>query len=136
MLNGLATRNGGRLGLAALLAVCLAGLRLHLDHALRPPQHPVDDARAYARISRALFSGEGYTQGSGFEQLQSASNYQPGLPLLVARLAAARPLEVPSAFWSGCCGAGGGRPCPASGATSVYPRLRVSPGVLLAEPIG
>jgi len=152
MLNGLATRNGGRLGLAALIAICLLGLGLRLDYAIRAPQHPVDDARAYARISRALYSGEGYTQGSGFERLQSASNYQPGLPLLVAGLyevrgaadeetarivlALASALAVPFAFLIGRRLAGVGAGLLAAAATAVYPALLEYTGMLMTEPIG
>ncbi len=77
---------GGRRAAVALALVFLLGLGLRLDYAIRAPQHPVDDARAYARISRALYEGEGYTQGPGFGYLQSASNYQPGLPLFVTGL--------------------------------------------------
>jgi 4-amino-4-deoxy-L-arabinose transferase-like glycosyltransferase len=75
---------GGRLAATLLIAAFLLGLGLRLDYAIRAPQHPVDDAQAYARISRALVEGDGYTQGPRHEYLQSASNYQPGLPLLVA----------------------------------------------------
>ena len=46
---------------AVLVAVFLVGLGLRLDYAIRAPQHPVDDARAYSRIARALYEGDGYT---------------------------------------------------------------------------
>ncbi len=81
MASGLATRNGGRLGLAALVAVLLAGLGLRVGEAWdgRPP---VYDAAAYAAIAANLEDGDGFTAGSG--ATQPSSNYSPGLPLLVA----------------------------------------------------
>jgi 4-amino-4-deoxy-L-arabinose transferase-like glycosyltransferase len=143
---------GGPWRATALIAICLLGLGLRLDYAIRAPQHPVDDARTYARISRALFSGEGYTQGSGFEQLQSASNYQPGLPLLVTGLyqlrgaadeeaarivlALASALAVPFAFLIGRRLAGVGAGLLAAAATAVYPALLEYTGMLMTEPIG
>lgn len=79
--SGLATRNGGRLGLAALVAVLLLGLGLRVGEAWdgRPP---VYDAAAYAAIAANLEDGDGFTAGSG--ATQPSSNYSPGLPLLVA----------------------------------------------------
>ncbi len=81
MLDGLAARNGGRLGLTALVAVLLLGLGLRLGEAWdgRPP---VYDAAAYAKIAANLDRDEGFTVGPG--ATQPSSNYSPGLPLLVA----------------------------------------------------
>ncbi|HEX5983999.1 MAG TPA: hypothetical protein VFY69_07325, partial [Solirubrobacterales bacterium] len=83
MENRLAARNGGRLGLAALVAVLLLGLGLRVAEAWdgRPP---VYDAAAYAAIAANLEAGEGFTVGA--EATQPASNYSPGLPLFVAGL--------------------------------------------------
>jgi hypothetical protein len=83
MENGLAARNGGRLGLAALVAVLLLGLGLRVAEAWdgRPP---VYDAAAYAAIAANLEAGEGFTVGA--EATQPSSNYSPGLPLFVAGL--------------------------------------------------
>jgi 4-amino-4-deoxy-L-arabinose transferase-like glycosyltransferase len=80
-LSGLAARNGGRLGLAALVAILLVGLGLRLDCAIdgRPP---VYDAKAYARIAAHLEAGDGFTAGR--KATQPSTNYSPGLPLLVA----------------------------------------------------
>jgi 4-amino-4-deoxy-L-arabinose transferase-like glycosyltransferase len=81
LLSGLAARNGGRLGLAAVVAILLLGLGLRLDYAIdgRPP---VFDAKAYARIAAHLDAGDGFTAGR--KATQPSSNYSPGLPLLVA----------------------------------------------------
>lgn len=81
MLEGLAARNGGRAGLAALVAILLLGFGLRIGEAWdgRPP---VYDAAAYAAIAANLERGEGFTVGPG--ATQPSSNYSPGLPLFVA----------------------------------------------------
>jgi hypothetical protein len=81
LIGRLAARNGGRLGLAALVAILLVGLGLRLDYAIdgRPP---VYDAKAYARIAAHLEAGDGFTAGR--KATQPSTNYSPGLPLLVA----------------------------------------------------
>ncbi len=143
---------GGRRAAAVLILAWLLGLGLRLDYAIRAPQHPVDDARAYARISRALYEGDGYTQGPGFEYLQSASNYQPGLPLAVtgiyelrgaaderaARivLALASSLAVPFAFLIGRRLAGTGAGLIAAVPVAIYPALLEYSGMLMTEPVG
>jgi hypothetical protein len=81
MENGLAARNGGRVGLAALAAILLLGIGLRLDYAW-DGREPVYDARAYAAIAANLERGEGFTVGPA--ATQPSSNYSPGLPLLVA----------------------------------------------------
>lgn len=83
MENGLAARNGGRLGLVALVAVLLLGLGLRVAEAW-DGRAPVYDAAAYAAIAANLEAGEGYTVGA--EATQPSSNYSPGLPLFVAGL--------------------------------------------------
>lgn len=79
--NRLAGRNGGRLGLAALVAILLLGLGLRLGEAW-DGRAPVYDASAYAAIAANLDRGEGFTVGPA--ATQPSSNYSPGLPLLVA----------------------------------------------------
>ncbi len=79
----LAARNGGRVGLAALVAILLLGLGLRLDNAWEG-RAPVFDAAAYATIAANLERGEGFTLGR--EATQPAGNYSPGLPLLTAGL--------------------------------------------------
>jgi len=83
MVSGLAARHGGRLGLAALVAVLLLGLGLRLGEAW-DGRAPVYDARAYAAIAANLERGEGFTVGAG--ATQPSSNYSPGLPLFVTGL--------------------------------------------------
>ncbi|MGN6254565.1 MAG: hypothetical protein ACTHO8_06240 [Solirubrobacterales bacterium] len=81
--NGLAARNGGRVGLAALAAILLLGFGLRLGEAW-DGRAPVYDAQAYAAIAANLEAGNGFTAGA--EATQPSSNYSPGLPLFVAGL--------------------------------------------------
>jgi 4-amino-4-deoxy-L-arabinose transferase-like glycosyltransferase len=81
MENGLAARNGGRVGLAALVAILLIGLGLRVSYAW-DGREPVFDAAAYAAIAANLEQGNGFTVGAA--ATQPSSNYSPGLPLLVA----------------------------------------------------
>ncbi|MDX6604363.1 MAG: hypothetical protein QOF23_872 [Solirubrobacterales bacterium] len=83
MENRLAGRNGGRLGLAALVAILLLGLGLRLGEAW-DGRAPVYDASAYAAIGANLDRGDGFTVGPS--ATQPSSNYSPGLPLLLAGL--------------------------------------------------
>jgi 4-amino-4-deoxy-L-arabinose transferase-like glycosyltransferase len=83
MESGLAARNGGRIGLAALVAILLLGLGLRLGEAW-DGRGPVYDAAAYAAIAANLDRGEGFSVGA--DATQPSSNYSPGLPLLVAGL--------------------------------------------------
>jgi hypothetical protein len=78
---GLAARNGGRVGLAALVAILLLGAGLRVGEAW-DGRAPVYDAAAYAAIAANLEGGEGFTVGA--TATQPSSNYSPGLPLLVA----------------------------------------------------
>ncbi len=136
------------------LAIFALGLGLRLDYAIRAPNHPVDDARAYARISRALYRGEGFTQGDGpgYHHLQPASNYSPGLPLLTAGVyevwgsadeEAARivfallgSLAIPLAFLLGRRLAGPNAGLVAALPTAIYPALLEYGGMLMTEPLG
>jgi hypothetical protein len=83
MVKGLAARNGGRAGLLALAAILLLGLGLRVGEAW-DGRAPVYDAQGYARIAANLERGEGFTLGP--RATQPASNYSPGLPLLVGGL--------------------------------------------------
>jgi 4-amino-4-deoxy-L-arabinose transferase-like glycosyltransferase len=83
MVKGLAAGNGGRAGLLALVVILLLGLGLRVDSAWEG-RAPVYDAQGYARIAGNLERGEGFTVDSG--ATQPASNYSPGLPLLVGGL--------------------------------------------------
>jgi hypothetical protein len=81
MANGLAARNGGRVGLAALATILLLGVGLRVGEAW-DGRAPVYDATAYAAIAANLERGDGFTVGAA--ATQPSSNYSPGLPLLVA----------------------------------------------------
>ncbi len=81
MASELAARNGGWIGLGALVAICLLGLGLRVGEAW-DGRAPVYDAQAYAAIARNLDEGNGFTVGAG--ATQPSSNYSPGLPLFVA----------------------------------------------------
>ena len=140
--------------LAALVAIFVLGLGLRLDYAIRAPGHPVDDARAYARISRALYAGEGFTQGDGpgYRHLQPASNYAPGLPLLAAGIYEVRgaaderaarivlallgSLAVPFAFLLGKRLGGPAAGLVAALPTAILPALLEYSGMLMTEPLG
>jgi 4-amino-4-deoxy-L-arabinose transferase-like glycosyltransferase len=81
MVTSLAARNGGRAGLAVLVAILLLGVGLRIDYAWEG-RTPVYDATAYARIAANLDEGNGFTVGPA--ATQPSSNYSPGLPLLVS----------------------------------------------------
>jgi len=81
MASGLAARNGGWIGLGALIAIFLLGLGLRVGEAW-DGRAPVYDAQAYAAIARNLDEGNGFTVGP--DATQPSSNYSPGLPLFVA----------------------------------------------------
>jgi 4-amino-4-deoxy-L-arabinose transferase-like glycosyltransferase len=77
----MAARNGGALGVLALLAILVLGLTLRVDFAAEG-RAPVYDAKAYARIAAHLEKDRGFTAGR--HATQPSSDYSPGLPLLVA----------------------------------------------------
>lgn len=146
-------RLGGRARALCFLALLVLGLGLRLDYAIRAPDHAVDDAHAYARISAALYRGEGFTQGTGpgYRHLQSADNYSPGLPLLSAGLyeafgsadeEAARivfallgALAVPLAFCLGRRLGGTDAGLVAMAPIAIYPALLEYGGMLMTEPL-
>jgi hypothetical protein len=79
-------RNGGTRRLAVLALILIAGLGLRVGYAWSPwdPQDP--DAQGYARIAASLERYGTFSQQGNFaaSDIQPASNYSPGLPLLVA----------------------------------------------------
>lgn len=132
----------------ALVAVLLLGLGLRVDNAWEG-RTPVYDAVAYGRIAAHLERGEGFTLGR--EATQPASNYSPGLPLLVgglyglsggvherfARLVLALVGALAvlfsyligrrlTGFWAGLVGAA---------AVAIYPALLEYQGMLMTEPL-
>ncbi len=147
-MKGLAARNGGRVGLAALAAILLLGLGLRVDDAWQG-RAPVYDATAYATIAANLERGEGFTLGRG--ATQPASNYSPGLPLLaggvyaltggvherLARLvlAAIGWLSVLFAYLIGRRLSGPVAGLAAAAALAIYPALLEYQGMLMSEPL-
>jgi len=81
MASELAARNGGWIGLGALVAILLLGLGLRVGEAW-DGRAPVYDAQAYAAIAANLEEGHGFTVGA--QATQPSSNYSPGLPLFAA----------------------------------------------------
>src|SRR3954469_17634008 len=81
MASELAARNGGWIGLGALVAILLLGVGLRVAEAW-DGRAPGYDAQAYAAIARNLDEGNGFTVGA--RATQPSSNYSPGLPLFVA----------------------------------------------------
>lgn len=154
MLGHLERACGGPRQALALLAIFALGLGLRLDYAVDSPTAPVDDARAYARIARALHAGEGFTQGEGpgYRHLQPASNYAPGLPLLTAGIYEVRGAEderlarivlallgslaIPFAFFLGKRLGGPAAGLVAAVPTAIFPALLEYGGMLMTEPLG
>src|SRR5436190_14898867 len=144
---------GGRGRALCFLAILAVGLGLLLDYAIRAPDRPVDDARAYSRISRALYGGKGFTQGEGpgYRHLQPAANYSPGLPLLAAGLYEVRgapdeeavrvflallgSLAIPFAFLLGRRFGGPDAGLIAALPTAIYPAILEYGGMLMTEPL-
>jgi 4-amino-4-deoxy-L-arabinose transferase-like glycosyltransferase len=147
-MEGLAARNGGRIGLAALLAILLLGLGLRADNAWKG-RAPVFDAAAYATIAANLERGDGFTLGPS--ATQPASNYSPGLPLLAAGLYAGTggvherlarlvlavigSLAVLFAYLIGRRLSGMLAGLVGAAAVAVYPALLEYQGMLMSEPL-
>ena len=144
----LAARNGGRAGLAALVAILLLAVGLRVDDAWQG-RAPVYDAAAYSTIAASLEHGEGFTLGPG--ATQPASNYSPGLPLLVsgiykltggvherfARLVLALigSLAVLFTYFVGRRLSGPFAGLVGAAAVAVYPALLEYQGMLMSEPL-
>ena len=147
-MSGLAARNGGRIGLAALVAILLLGVGLRVGYAWEGRQ-PVYDAAAYATIAANLERGEGFTLGA--IATQPASNYSPGVPLLagglykltggiherLARLVLALvgSLSVLFAYLIGRRLSGPLAGLIGAAAVAVYPALLEYQGMLMGEPL-
>jgi len=142
------TRNGGRTGIAALVAILLLGLGLRAGEAW-DGRSPVYDAQAYATIAANLERGEGFTLGPG--ATQPASNYSPGLPLFtggvyaltggiherLARvvLALIGTLAVLFAYLIGRRLSGQLAGLIGAGIVAIYPALLEYQGMLMSEPL-
>jgi hypothetical protein len=147
-MKGLAARNGGRVGLAALVSILLLGLGLRVAEAW-DGRAAVYDAAAYATIAANLERGEGFTLGR--EATQPASNYSPGLPLLTggiyaltggihertARVALALigALAILFAYLIGRRLSGALAGLIGAGAVAIYPALLEYQGMLMSEPL-
>lgn len=147
-MTGLAARNGGRIGLAALVAILLLGLGLRVDNAWQG-RAPVYDAAAYATIAANLEHGEGFTLGRG--ATQPANNYSPGLPLLAGGiykltggvherfvrlvLALIGSLSVLFAYLIGRRLSGPVAGLVGAAMVAVYPALLEYQGMLMSEPL-
>jgi 4-amino-4-deoxy-L-arabinose transferase-like glycosyltransferase len=148
MVTRLAARNGGRVGLAALVTILLLGLGLRIDYAW-VGRAPVFDATAYARIAANLSEGDGFTVGPA--ATQPSSNYSPGLPLLVAGsykasggvherlarllLAAIGALSVLFAYLIGRRISGPAAGLIGAAVVAIYPALLEYQGMLMSEPL-
>lgn len=144
----LVARNGGRAGIAALAAILLLGLGLRAGYAWEG-RAPVFDAAAYGRIAANLERDEGFTLGKA--ATQPASNYSPGLPLLVgglyklsggaherfARLVLAvlGSLSVLFTYLIGRRLSGPGAGLLGAAAVAIYPALLEYQGMLMGEPL-
>jgi Dolichyl-phosphate-mannose-protein mannosyltransferase len=147
-MSGLAARNGGRAGLAALVAILLLGLGLRGAEAW-DGRLPVYDAAAYAKIAERLADGDGFTLGAS--ATQPASNYSPGVPLLAggiyelsgdvherpARivLALIGSLAILFTYLIGRRLAGPAAGIVGAGAVAIYPALLEYQGMFMGEPL-
>jgi 4-amino-4-deoxy-L-arabinose transferase-like glycosyltransferase len=148
MRSGLAARNGGPIGLIALVVILLLGLGLRVGYAW-DGRAPVYDAQAYAKIAANFEQGEGFTAGAG--ATQPSSNYSPGLPLTVAGvyavtggahertarvvLALIGALAVLFAYLIGRRLSGVVAGLIGAGAVALYPALLEYQGMLMSEPL-
>lgn len=147
-MSGAAARNGGPIGVAALLVIVALGLGLRASEAWQG-RPPVYDAAAYARIAESLERGDGFTLGP--QATQPASNYSPGIPLLTAGLyelsggpherfarlvlAVLGSLAVPFAYLIGRRLSAPPAGLVAAAATAIYPALIEYQGMLMGEPL-
>jgi 4-amino-4-deoxy-L-arabinose transferase-like glycosyltransferase len=148
MMTRLAARNGGRAGLAALVAILLLGFGLRVGEAW-DGRAPVYDARAYAAIAANLDEGNGFTVGA--TATQPSTNYSPGLPLLVAGvykvsggvheraarvlLALIGSLAVLSTYLIARRLSGPAAGLIATATVAIYPALLEYQGMLMSEPL-
>lgn len=139
--------------LVALMLIVLAGLGLRLEAAWHGAESNLPDSAAYERIARGL------VQRGEFEQVgpdmpanpQAASNYSPGLPLLVgglfkatgnddvrlARLVLALigAAAIPLTYMLGLRFGGPAAGIAGAAILAFYPTLIADAGMLLTEPL-
>ncbi len=132
----------------ALAAILVLALGLRIGEAW-DGREPVYDAAAYAQIAASLERGEGFTLGP--EATQPASNYSPGVPLLVAGayaltggmheraarllLALIGTLAVLFTYLIGRRLSGPAAGLVGAAAVAIYPALLEYQGMLMGEPL-
>lgn len=138
--------------LIVLMLIVIAGLGLRLEAAWHGAESNLPDSAAYERIARGLEQrGEFRQVGPGVpEQPQAASNYSPGLPLLVggvfsvvgddvrlARilLALIGAAAIPLTYLLGVRISGTGAGLAGAALLAFYPTLIADAGMLLTEPL-
>ena len=149
----MAARNGGRLGLAALIAIVALGLGLRLGYAIEGREYQPPDARVYAQIAANLDErGDFSARGPDVPPIhQPTSAYSPGLPLFLAAvytlvggedvrlarilLALLGSASVALTYLLGRRLAGPAAGLVGAGAVAVYPALLEYQGLLLTEPL-
>jgi 4-amino-4-deoxy-L-arabinose transferase-like glycosyltransferase len=138
---------------AVLAVVTLAGLALRVGYAIEQPSRPPPDATAYERIAENLYRHGSFDArpAGAVREVQPASAYSPGLPLLVAAiyelsggvhltlalilLAILGAATIPLAFLLGRRFGGPWAGILAAAAIAVYPALLEFHGLLLTEPL-
>lgn len=139
--------------LTVLFLIVFAGLFLRVDAAWKGSEENLPDSQAYERIATGLAEHGVYAQrGPDIPpETQPASNYAPGLPLLVGAifeltgtdsartariiLALLASLAMPLAFLLGRRLAGEGAGLVGAGLVAFYPTLIGDSGMLLTEPL-
>lgn len=139
--------------LIVLMLIVLAGLGLRLDAAWTGSESNLPDSAAYERIARGLEQrGEFEQFGPGTpERVQQASNYSPGLPLLVsgiftitgdddartARLVLAliAAISIPLTYLLGVRMHGVTAGLAGAAVVAFYPTLIGDAGMILTEPL-
>lgn len=138
--------------LIVLMLIILAGLGLRLEAAWRGSEANMPDSAAYERIARGLKERGVFEQvGPGTPtRPQPASNYSPGLPLLVggiftiagddvrlARmfLAILASLAIPLTYMLGVRLSGDVAGLAGAGLVAFYPTLISDTGMILTEPL-
>jgi hypothetical protein len=144
-------RDVGRGWLAALGVVLLLATGARIGFALDPQRPQEPDSIGYTRIAKNLYQDGDFEEGGTRSHLQEASNYSPGLPLLVAGiyalsggvhlelarvvLAVIGSLAVLFAFLIGRQLSGPGAGLIAAVIVGGYPALLQYQGMLMTEPL-
>ena len=139
--------------LTALFLIIFAGLFLRIDSAWKGAPENLPDSEAYQRIATGIAEYGTYEQRGpdAPSETQPASNYAPGLPLLVGAvfelagtdsvrtarviLALLASLAIPLSFLLGRRLAGDGAGLVGAGLVAFYPTLIGDSGMLLTEPL-